>query len=120
MRAISPKRSPKKPIDRFRTLSPGDSVFTTAASIAPVPEAVSTYTSLSVSKTLRIPSLTRYSSSSNCGPRWLIIWPDIASSTSPGTGMGPGILRFNSPLHTNSFHSYHSPSSDPDYVARLQ
>ena len=38
--AISPKRSPKLPIVTHITLSFGESVFETVASIAPVPEEV--------------------------------------------------------------------------------
>ena len=38
--AICPNRLPNTPMVTFSTLSPGESVFTMAASIAPVPEAV--------------------------------------------------------------------------------
>ena len=57
--AISPKRSPKEPAVAHITLSPGDRVLTIAASIAPVPDAVSTQTSFSVSNTCFSPSVTR-------------------------------------------------------------
>ena len=49
--AMSVKRLPKTPIVAFITVSPGDSVLTTAASIAAVPDPVMIQTSPSVSNT---------------------------------------------------------------------
>ena len=49
--AMSVKRLPKTPIVALITLSPGDSVLTTAASIAAVPDPVMIQTSPSVSNT---------------------------------------------------------------------
>ena len=92
--AISPKRSPNTPTHTFTTLSPGDSVFTIAASIAPVPDDVIMYRSFFVSNTCFTPSVVRCSKSLYSGPRWLIICHDIDSRMSSGTGMGPGVRRF--------------------------
>ena len=47
---MSAKRSPKTPIETQSARSPGESVFTTAASMAPVPADVSVSTSFFVSK----------------------------------------------------------------------
>ena len=75
------------------TLSPGESVFTTAASIAPVPDAVMKYTSLAVIITVFRFAVIRSSISAYRGPRWLIICDPAISSTSSGNGTGPGIRR---------------------------
>ena len=92
--AILPKRSPNEPMDAHTTFSPGERVLTTAASIAPVPDEVRMNTSFLVRNTCRSPSVTRRSMSLKRGPRWFIIWVDILSRMSSGTGMGPGIRRF--------------------------
>ena len=87
------KRSPKLPIVTPRTRSPGESVLTTAASIAPVPEDVRTYRSFSVWKARLRLAVVRRSISANSTPRWSIICLLIASYTSGGTGVGPGSRR---------------------------
>ena len=88
--AISMKRSPKEPAVAATTLSPGDSVLTSEASRAPVPEAVRMNKSLDVMKTCLSWAVTFVISSSNSGPRWLIIGLPMASTMSSGMGVGPG------------------------------
>ena len=66
---ISAHRSPNLPPRITRARSPLDSVLTTAASIAPVPDAVSVNTSFSVRKRYLRPSFTSTNSSSNSGAR---------------------------------------------------
>src|SRR5581483_2327960 len=91
---MSAKRSPKTPIETHSMRSPGESVLTTAASIAPVPADVSVRTSFFVSKSDWSPLVMRAIISANSGPRWLIIWRDMACRTSSGQGVGPGMRRF--------------------------
>ena len=88
--------SPKTPMDTDSTTSPGEIVLTTAASMPPVPAVVSIRTSCSVWNTRLRFSVILVLMSRNSGPRWLIIWRPMASKTSSGQGVGPGILRFNS------------------------
>ena len=57
------------PVSKMRTRSPGDSVFTSAASAAPVPDAGKTTTGPRVRKTPFNPSSTSRPSSANSGPR---------------------------------------------------
>ena len=71
--AILRKRSPKLPMVTPRTRSPGESVLTTAASIAPVPDDVRTYRSFSVWKARLRLAVVRRSISANSTPRWSII-----------------------------------------------
>src|SRR4051794_7580802 len=101
MPAIFANRSPKLPIETPRTRSPGESVFTTAASRPPDPAHVSIATSPVVPKNGFIPSRIRASIAANSGPRWLIIWRPPASRTDGGRAVGPGILRFGSKRSTN-------------------
>jgi len=69
MPAIFANRSPNDPIDTPRTRSPGESVFTIAASSPPEPAHVSIATSLVVPKNGFIPSRIRASIAANSGPR---------------------------------------------------
>src|SRR3954454_11267815 len=83
-------------MDTPSTRSPGDSVFTIAASRAPVPAQVSMITSCRVPKNGFMPSLTRSRSALNSSPRWLTIWRAPASRTDGGRAVGPGIRRLGS------------------------
>ena len=67
--AMSVNLLPNTPIVALMTLSPGDMVFTTAASIADVPDPVMIHTSPSVSNTRFSRSVTLKSNSSYSGPR---------------------------------------------------
>ena len=96
--AMSVNLFPNTPIVALMTLSPGDSVFTTAASIAAVPDPVMIHTSPSVSNTRFSRSVALNSRSLYSGPLWLIIGRDISSRMSSGTGIGPGIRRFTTIL----------------------
>ena len=75
------------------TLSPGERVLTTAASMTPEPLQVRMRTSFSVARKGRSPSVTRSRMAPNSGPRWFIIWPLRESSTSGGQAVGPGIRK---------------------------
>src|SRR5690606_15763167 len=92
--AMEPKRSPKEPMETESTLSPGLSVFTTAASRPPVPEVEIERMSDEDWKTQLRPAVTRRRMLANSGPRWFIIWRAPACRTSSGQGVGPGIRRF--------------------------
>ena len=63
----------KWPVSHISTASPGDSVLTSAASQAPVPEAGKITTWPSVWKILRMPESTALPSCWNSGPRWSIV-----------------------------------------------
>src|SRR5262249_62036325 len=72
---------------------PADSVLTTAASIAPVPDEVNGITSWPVWKSRLSPARTSMNRDSYSGVRWWMIGCAIASSTSDGTGVGPGAIK---------------------------
>jgi hypothetical protein len=74
------------------TVSPAESVLTTAASMAPVPEQASGMTSWDVCTRRLSPARTSMKSASYSGVRWWRIGCAIASSTSLGTGVGPGAI----------------------------
>ena len=81
----------KWPVSTIKTLSPGESVLTIAASQAPVPEDGKMMTGPAVLKTFWVPSKTAFASSANAGLRWSITGMSMARSTRSGTGLGPGI-----------------------------
>ena len=85
-----------------RTLSPGDSVFTTAASNPPEPAVEIIATSLVVPKKGFMPLRIRSNIAANSGPRWLIIWRPPATRTLGGRAVGPGIRRFGSKRSTGA------------------
>ena len=89
---ISSQRSPNLPATTTATVSPAESVLTTAASIAPVPEQAKGSTSCDVWKSFLSPARTSRKSASYSGVRWWSIGCAIASSTSLGTGVGPGAM----------------------------
>ena len=93
-RQTSSQRSPNLPQRITIASSPGDRRFTTAASIAPVPEAARTSTSLRVSSMSASAARTRANSVSNSGVRWWRMGRDRAWSTSGGIGVGPGARRW--------------------------
>ena len=62
-------------------------------SIAPVPEAVKSATEPVVRQTSDRRGSTRSSTARNSGPRWYTIGRAMASSTSGGIGVGPGVIR---------------------------
>ena len=68
-----------------------------AASIAAVPDPVTMYMSLRVSKTCLSLLVVLFSRSAYSGPLWLIIGHDMASRTSSANGIGPGVRRFTIP-----------------------
>ncbi len=94
MVAIFANRSPNEPMLTARTRSPGESVLTTAASIAPDPEPVRRKTSPEVPMSSAMPEDVSRTSVSNSVPRWSTIGRACASRTSAGIGVGPGVLRF--------------------------
>ena len=71
--------------------SPGESVLTSDASQAPVPEAGKITTGPVVWKTRFSPSSTSRPSAANSAPRWSIVGCAIARSTRSGVLVGPGI-----------------------------
>ncbi len=66
---MSRHRPEKCPVSNIRTRSPGESVFTSAASQAPVPEDGNTTTGPVVRNTSRRPASTSCASAANSGPR---------------------------------------------------
>src|SRR5262245_7756162 len=88
----------KCPVSNISTRSPGESVFTSAASHAPVPEAGKITTGEVVLNTCLRPASTSLLISWNSGPRWSTVAPSIARSTRSGTLVGPGICRKWRPL----------------------
>src|SRR5262249_4724977 len=91
---MSTQRSPNFPQRTTMARSPGEQRFTTAASMAPVPEAARTITSLVVSHSRATPARPRRKSASNSGVRWWRMGRDTAWSTSGGIGVGPGARRW--------------------------
>ena len=81
------------PVSNISTLSPGDSVLTSAASHAPVPDDGYITTVPWVWNTRFIPATISLPSAENSGPRWSIVGNAIACSTRSGTLVGPGICR---------------------------
>src|SRR5439155_1721855 len=98
--AIFANRSPNEPMLTPRTLSPGESVLTIAASSPPVPALERSTMSFAVPKNVRSPPTIRSCIAANSGPRWLIIWRAPASRTADGRDVGPGIRRFVSKRFT--------------------
>ncbi len=90
--AISSQRSPNFPARATTTVSPADSVLTSAASIAPVPEHASGITSVDVWNSRLSPSRTSTKSASYSGVRWWMIGCAMARRISLGTGVGPGAI----------------------------
>ena len=91
--AISLQSEANQPVRGISTASPGESVLTSAASHAPVPEAGKITTGPLVWKTRLRPVRTERPSVAKSGPRWSIVGSEIARSTRPGTSVGPGICR---------------------------
>jgi hypothetical protein len=83
----------KCPVSKHSTRSPGLSVFTSAASHAPVPVAGNISTGWLVPKTGLTFSSSRRPSAWNSGPRWSMVGSEIARSTCSGTLVGPGICK---------------------------
>ena len=83
----------KWPVSNISTWSPGESVLTSAASQAPVPEEGKMTTGCSVWKIVLMPASTRAPSSRKAGPRWSIVGMSIARRIRSGTLVGPGICR---------------------------
>ena len=96
--ATSAHLSAKKPRSKARTPSPGERVFTRAASHAPVAEEGKTKTVPSVLKTGFRSSRTARVSSANSGPRWSMTARSMARRTRSGTLVGPGSWRKCRPL----------------------
>ena len=92
-RAIAVHSVEKCPVSHISTVSPGESVFTSAASHAPVPEDGKISTSPRVRKISRRPASTRMPSRPNSGPRWSMVARSMARRIRPGTLVGPGIWR---------------------------
>jgi hypothetical protein len=88
-----PQRSPNLPALRVRTLSPGDRVFTTAVSMAPVPDEVRMKRSSLVPKTIFSISVVSMKIFENSGVRWWMMGSAAAARTFSGTGVGPGESR---------------------------
>lgn len=91
--AISLQGVANQPVRAITTASPGESVLTSAASQAPVPDAGKTITGPLVLKTRLSPVRTDRLRSAKAGPRWSIVGSEIARRTRPGTSVGPGICR---------------------------
>src|SRR5512134_2316728 len=91
--AMLSHRVAKWPVSNINTRSPGESVLTSAASHAPVPEAGKITTGLLVLKTCFRPASTSLLNAWNSGPRWSTVALSIARSTRSGTLVGPGICR---------------------------
>src|SRR5258707_4526031 len=83
----------KWPVSTIRTLSPGESVLTIAASQAPVPDEGKMMTGPAVSKIFWQPSNIALPSSANCRLRWSMTGMSMARRTRSGTGLGPGICK---------------------------
>jgi hypothetical protein len=79
------------PVSDISTRSPADSVLTSAASHAPVPEDGKMKTSASVLNTRFMPSSTSRPSSPKPGPRWSMVGLSMARRIRSGTLLGPGI-----------------------------
>ena len=92
-RAISDHSVEKCPVSLISTVSPGESVLTSAASHAPVPDDGKISTLPRVLKMSRRPDSTRLPSRPNSGPRWSIVGRSIARRIRSGTLVGPGICR---------------------------
>ncbi len=86
------------PVSAISTRSPGESVLTSAASHAPVPEAGKITTGRSVPNTGPIERSMSPASRTNSGPRWSMVARSIARSTRSGTLVGPGICKKWRPL----------------------
>ena len=85
------QRVAKWPVSAISTRTPGDSVLTSAASQAPVPDAGNSTTGCRVPITAAIPASTSRVSAANSGPRWSMVGAAIARRTRSGTLVGPGI-----------------------------
>ena len=90
-RAIFPHLSPNFPPFTTITLSPALSVFETAPSMAPVPDAARMNTSPPVWKISLSPSLARSKTASNSAVLWWMSGLAISTITLLGTETGPGV-----------------------------
>ena len=86
-------RSANLPDSSTIALPPRGTRLTTAASIAPVPELVSSSTSFSVAKTYFSPAKTSASRPRNSGVRWCVTCRAMLSRAASGTSVGPGVIR---------------------------
>ncbi|OPX95982.1 MAG: hypothetical protein A4E60_03531 [Syntrophorhabdus sp. PtaB.Bin047] len=75
-------------------LSPGESIFVTAPSIAPVPEEENMRTSFLLPKMCLRFFLTSSTTTSNMGLRWWTMGSAIFSNTSGGIWVGPGASKY--------------------------
>ena len=88
--AISRQRSANLPDSSTMALPPRGTRFTTAASMAPVPELVSTSTSFCVLKDVFQALEHLGHQARNSGVRWCVTWRAKASRADSGTGRGAG------------------------------
>ena len=72
-------------------LPPRGTRFTTAASIAPVPELVKTSTSFSVENAYFRLATTSANRLRNSGVRWCVTCRAMLSKAASGTSVGPGV-----------------------------
>ncbi len=91
-------RVAKWPVSKASTRSEGDSVLTSAASQAPVPDEGYSATGPEVPHNLAAPASTCRASAANSGPRWSMVGAEIARRIRSGTFVGPGICRKCRPL----------------------
>jgi hypothetical protein len=88
-------RSPNLPLRATTTVSPAQKQFAKADSMTPVPEhAMMSASDSVVSKTYLSPSMASMRIAEKSGVRWWIIGRACARSTSAGTGVGPGVIRY--------------------------
>ena len=92
-RAIVDHSVEKCPVSHISTASPGESVFTSAASQAPVPDDGKISTWPRVAKMSPRPASTRFPRRPNSGPRWSMVGRSMARRIRSGTLVGPGICR---------------------------
>src|SRR6266540_3647973 len=93
--AILANRSPKYPATGTTTRSPGENMFATDDSRAPVPDDVNTSTSFVVRNSRWSCSVTSRRSFPYPGPRWYTSGCDCACNTCGGTGTGPGAMKIS-------------------------
>jgi len=96
----------KCPVSYISTRSPGESVLTSAASHAPVPEEGYMITGCFVWKISLIPSSTSSPRPLNSGPRWSIVGRSMARRIRSGTLVGPGICKKWRPLWSRCIMSF--------------
>src|SRR4029077_4132936 len=103
-------RSPNFPPLMVRALSPGERKLDTEPSIPPVPEAASMSTLFFVWNSHLSPSRTSANTLSNSGARWWNMGRAMASSTSGGTGVGPGASKYRFNIDCSSYRIKHETS----------